>query len=91
MFGVTTPCVTTAREQLEELGYEVLVFHQTGTGGQSMEELVRAGFIVGVLDVTTTELCDELVGGVLAAHPERLEVAGAAASRRSSRSAPSTW
>jgi uncharacterized protein (UPF0261 family) len=77
MFGVTTPCVTTARERLEEFGYEVLVFHQTGTGGQSMEELVRAGFIVGVLDVTTTELCDELVGGVLAAHPKRLEVAGA--------------
>jgi uncharacterized protein (UPF0261 family) len=77
MFGVTTPCVTAARERLEELGYEVLVFHQTGTGGQSMEELVRAGYIAGVLDVTTTELCDELVGGVLAAHPERLEVAGA--------------
>jgi uncharacterized protein (UPF0261 family) len=76
MFGVTTPCVTTARERLEELGYEVLVFHQTGTGGQSMEELVRAGFVGGVLDVTTTELCDELVGGVLAAHPKRLEVAG---------------
>ena len=76
MFGVTTPCVTRARERLEELGYEVLVFHQTGTGGQSMEELVKAGFIVGVLDVTTTELCDELVGGVLAAHPSRLEVAG---------------
>jgi len=78
MFGVTTPCVTTARERLEELGYEVLVFHQTGTGGQSMEELVRAGFITGVLDVTTTELCDELVGGVFAAHPKRVEVAGAA-------------
>jgi len=76
MFGVTTPCVTTARERLDELGYEVLVFHQTGTGGQSMEELVKAGFITGVLDVTTTELCDKLVGGVLAAHPKRLEVAG---------------
>jgi uncharacterized protein (UPF0261 family) len=76
MFGVTTPCVTIGRERLEELGYEVLVFHQTGTGGQSMEELVKAGFITGVLDVTTTELCDELVGGVLPAHPERLEVAG---------------
>jgi uncharacterized protein (UPF0261 family) len=76
MFGVTTPCVTTARERLEEIGYEVLVFHQTGTGGQSMEELVRAGFITGLLDVTTTELADELVGGVLAAHPKRLEVAG---------------
>jgi uncharacterized protein (UPF0261 family) len=76
MFGVTTPCVTRARERLEELGYEVLVFHQTGTGGPSMEELVMAGFIEGVLDVTTTELCDELVGGVLRAHPKRLEVAG---------------
>jgi uncharacterized protein (UPF0261 family) len=76
MFGVTTPCVTTARRRLEELGYEVLVFHQTGTGGQSMEELVKAGFIKGLLDVTTTELCDELVGGVLPAHPRRLEVAG---------------
>ena len=69
MFGVTTPCVTKARGRLEELGYEVLVFHQTGTGGQSMEELVRAGFIKGLLDVTTTELCDELVGGVLPAPP----------------------
>jgi uncharacterized protein (UPF0261 family) len=76
MFGVTTPCVTAARERLEELGYEVLVFHQTGTGGQSMEELVRAGFVAGLLDATTTELCDELVGGVFPAHPKRLEVAG---------------
>ena len=76
MFGVTTPCVTRARERLEELGYEVLVFHQTGTGGQSMEELARAGFVTAMLDVTTTELCDELVGGVLPAHPKRLEVAG---------------
>src|SRR5262249_58585403 len=76
MFGVTTPCVTRARERLEELGYEVLVFHQTGTGGQSMEELVKAGFITGVLDVTTTEFCDELVGGVLPAYPGRLEAAG---------------
>jgi uncharacterized protein (UPF0261 family) len=76
MFGVTTPCVTRARERLEELGYEVLVFHQTGTGGESMEELMRAGFIAGSLDVTTTELADELVGGVLAAYPGRLEAAG---------------
>jgi len=76
MFGVTTLCVTRARERLEELGYEVLVFHQTGTGGQSMEELARAGFVTAMLDVTTTELCDELVGGVLPAHPKRLEVAG---------------
>lgn len=77
MFGVTTPCVTTARERLEELGYEVLVFHATGTGGQSMERLVRDGFITGVLDVTTTELADELVGGVFPATPDRLEAAGA--------------
>jgi uncharacterized protein (UPF0261 family) len=76
MFGVTTPSVTRARERLEELGYEVLVFHQTGTGGESMEELMRAGFITGSLDVTTTELADELVGGVLAAYPGRLEAAG---------------
>ncbi len=76
MFGVTTPAVTTARARLEELGYEVLVFHQTGTGGESMEELMKGGFIAGALDVTVTELADELVGGVLAAHPRRLEVAG---------------
>ena len=77
MFGVTTACVTTARERLEELGYEVLVFHATGTGGQSMEALARAGFLAGVLDATTTELADELVGGVLSAGPDRLEAAGA--------------
>lgn len=78
MFGVTTPGVTRARERLEELGYEVLVFHATGTGGQSLEALVRDGFVAGVLDVTTTELADELVGGVLSAGPDRLEAAGAA-------------
>jgi uncharacterized protein (UPF0261 family) len=78
MFGVTTPCVTRARERLEELGYEVLVFHATGTGGQSLEALVRAGYLAGVLDVTTTELADDLVGGVLSAGPDRLEAAGAA-------------
>ena len=78
MFGVTTPCVTRARERLEELGYEVLVFHATGTGGQSMEALVKGGFIAACLDVTTTELADELVGGVLSAGPERLGAAGEA-------------
>ncbi len=77
MFGVTTPCVTTAREWLEDHGYEVLVFHATGTGGRAMEGLMRSGFITGSLDVTTTELVDELVGGVLSAGPERLEAAGA--------------
>ncbi len=76
MFGVTTPCVTEARTQLEERGYEVLVFHATGVGGDAMETLVRKGIITGVLDITTTELADALVGGVLAAGPERLEVAG---------------
>jgi uncharacterized protein (UPF0261 family) len=77
MFGVTTPCVTEARKRLEELGYEVLVFHATGTGGQSMEALMRSGFITASLDVTTTELADELVGGVLSAGQDRLEAAGA--------------
>jgi uncharacterized protein (UPF0261 family) len=76
MFGVTTPCVTRAREELEARGYEVLVFHATGTGGRAMEALVEAGFLAGVLDVTTTELCDDLVGGVLSAGPDRLEAAG---------------
>ncbi len=69
MFGVTTPCVTAAREYLESKGYEVLVFHATGSGGKAMEGLIEDGFISGVLDVTTTEWCDELVGGVLAAGP----------------------
>jgi uncharacterized protein (UPF0261 family) len=78
MFGVTTPCVTRAREELERRGYEVLVFHATGTGGKAMEALVEGGMLSGVLDVTTTELCDDLVGGVLSAGPERLEAAGAA-------------
>jgi uncharacterized protein (UPF0261 family) len=78
MFGVTTPCVTRAREGLEALGYEVLVFHATGTGGRAMEALVDAGFLAGVLDATTTELCDDLVGGVLSAGPDRLEAAGRA-------------
>ncbi len=76
MFGVTTPCVTTAREWLEAHGYEVLVFHATGAGGRSMEALMEAGFITAALDITTTELADELVGGVLSAGPDRLEMAG---------------
>lgn len=76
MFGVTTPCVTAARQRLEALGYEVLVFHATGAGGRALEGLIRSGFLQGVLDVTTTELADELVGGVLSAGPERLTAAG---------------
>lgn len=76
MFGVTTPCVEYARNYLEARGYEVLTFHATGTGGKSMEALIEGGFIEGVLDITTTEWCDELVGGVLNAGPNRLEAAG---------------
>lgn len=75
MFGVTTPCVDMAKEYLENKGYEVLVFHATGTGGKSMEALIEAGYIKGVLDLTTTEWCDEIVGGVLNAGPTRLEAA----------------
>lgn len=78
MFGVTTPCITMAKEYLEKQGYEVLVFHATGIGGQSMEALIRGGFIQGVLDLTTTEWCDEVVGGILAAGPHRNEAAALA-------------
>jgi uncharacterized protein (UPF0261 family) len=76
MFGVTTPCVTMARHILEEHGFEVLIFHATGSGGQAMESLIEEGHIMGVLDITTTELADELAGGVMSAGPLRLEAAG---------------
>jgi uncharacterized protein (UPF0261 family) len=78
MFGVTTPCVERARAVLERAGYEVLVFHATGSGGQAMESLIGEGLIAGVLDVTTTELADEHVGGFLSAGPQRLTAATAA-------------
>jgi uncharacterized protein (UPF0261 family) len=78
MFGVTTPCVTEARKQLEAAGFEVLVFHATGSGGRAMEGLIADGFFAGVLDVTTTEWCDEVVGGVLSAGPDRLSAAARA-------------
>jgi uncharacterized protein (UPF0261 family) len=78
MFGVTTACVERARETLERAGYEVLVFHATGNGGQAMESLIGDGLIAGVLDVTTTELADEHVGGFLSAGPDRLTAAGKA-------------
>lgn len=77
MFGLTTPAADEARARLNELGYEVLVFHATGAGGRAMEKLVDSGLVAGVLDLTTTELADELVGGVLSAGPHRLERAGA--------------
>jgi uncharacterized protein (UPF0261 family) len=76
MFGVTTPAVDVARKRLDELGYEVLVFHATGSGGRALEGLVDSGLLAGVLDLTTTELADDLVGGVLSAGPERLTAAG---------------
>jgi uncharacterized protein (UPF0261 family) len=75
MFGNTTTAVERARQQLEAAGYEVLVFHATGTGGRTMESLIEAGLAAGVLDLTTTEWADELVGGVLSAGPTRLEAA----------------
>lgn len=78
MFGVTTPAVEAARARLAELGYEVLVFHATGAGGRALEALAEAGLVSGVLDLTTTELADDLVGGVLSAGPGRLTAAGAA-------------
>jgi len=78
MFGVTTACVERARETLERAGCEVLVFHATGNGGQAMESLIGEGLIAGVLDVTTTELADEHVGGFLSAGPDRLTAAGKA-------------
>ena len=76
MFGVTTPCVMKAKSILEDAGYEVLVFHATGNGGQAMESLIADGVFAGVLDITTTELADEVGGGVLSAGPHRLTAAG---------------
>jgi uncharacterized protein (UPF0261 family) len=74
-FGNTTACIDHARRILEAAGYEVLVFHATGTGGRTMESLIEAGLVAGVLDLTTTEWADELVGGILSAGPTRLEAA----------------
>ncbi|MGB8167481.1 MAG: Tm-1-like ATP-binding domain-containing protein [Chthoniobacteraceae bacterium] len=75
MFGNTTDCVQHAKKILENAGFEVLVFHATGIGGRTMESLIESGLVAGVLDVTTTEWADELVGGVLGAGPARLEAA----------------
>jgi uncharacterized protein (UPF0261 family) len=75
MFGVTTPCINQAREYLEKQGYEVLIFHATGTGGKAMENLINDGYIEGVFDITTTEWCDELMGGNMSAGDKRLEAA----------------
>jgi uncharacterized protein (UPF0261 family) len=78
MFGNTTPCVTEAKRILEAAGYEVIVFAATGNGGRAMESLIASGLVAGVLDITTTEWADELVGGVLTAGPERLDAAAQA-------------
>lgn len=77
MFGVTTPCVTRVRQSLEARGFDCLVFHATGSGGQAMEKLVASGMIDGVLDITTTEAADEIAGGILSAGPNRFEVIAA--------------
>ena len=76
MFGNTTEAVNMAREALSEKGYEVLVFHATGTGGKTMESLVREGLVDAVLDITTTEWADTVCGGVFDAGPERLSAPG---------------
>jgi uncharacterized protein (UPF0261 family) len=78
MFGNTTACVNEARRIMEQAGHEVLVFHATGTGGRAMESLIASGMVAGVLDITTTEWADELVGGILGAGPERLDAAARA-------------
>ena len=76
MFGVTTPCVLRASKHFEDRGYDVMVNHAVGSGGRSMEELIDDGYIVGMLDITTHEIGDELFGGVLSAGPDRLTAAG---------------
>jgi uncharacterized protein (UPF0261 family) len=76
MFGNTTPCVNACMENLAKRGYEVLVFHATGTGGKTMESLVREGLVDAVLDITTTEWADTICGGLWDAGPERLDAAG---------------
>lgn len=78
MFGNTTKCVEHAKGILERAGFEVLVFHSTGVGGRTMESLIESGLVAGVLDVTTTEWADELVGGILGAGPTRLDAAAKA-------------
>lgn len=78
MFGVTTPCIEAARAELPQDRFEAIVFHATGTGGKAMEDLIRSGFIAGVLDITTTEWADQVVGGVMPGGPDRLSAAARA-------------
>ncbi len=79
MFGNTTDCINIAKEVLENEGYEVLVFHATGTGGKTMESLIESGIVKGVLDITTTEWADELTGATLSAGPTRMDAMSKAA------------
>ncbi|KAL1223742.1 ToMV susceptible protein tm-1(GCR26) [Cardamine amara subsp. amara] len=74
MFGVTTSCVNAVQERLTKQGYETLVFHATGIGGRAMESLVKQGFIQGVMDITTTEVADHVVGGVMACDSSRFDI-----------------
>jgi uncharacterized protein (UPF0261 family) len=76
MFGVTTPCVLRASSVVEKAGYDVIINHAVGSGGRSMEELIRDGYITGILDITTHEIGDEMLGGVLGAGPDRMTAAG---------------
>jgi len=78
MFGNTTDCLDMCRDQLVDKGYDCLIFHATGTGGRSMDATIESGLIKGVLDLTTTELADEVVGGVLSAGEHRMEAAAKA-------------
>lgn len=77
MFGITTPCVSRVCHLLEEQGYQVLVFHANGTGGKTMEQMVREGLIQGIVDITLSEISNALFEGSSVAGPDRLEVAGA--------------
>jgi uncharacterized protein (UPF0261 family) len=77
MFGNTTQCVDRSRAELEKEGFEVLVFHATGTGGRTMKSLIDDNLITGILDLTTTELADEVCGGVFSAGPDRIRMAAA--------------
>jgi uncharacterized protein (UPF0261 family) len=79
MFGNTTACIDRARASLDRAGWEVLVFHATGTGGKTMQRLASEGLLAGLLDLTTTEFADEVCGGVFSAGPERVDIGAATA------------
>jgi uncharacterized protein (UPF0261 family) len=79
MFGNTTACIDRARTSLDRAGWEVLVFHAIGTGGRTMQRLAAEGLLAGLLDLTTTELADEVCGGVFSAGPERVQMGASSA------------